>query len=229
MNEKMTAVITGGSSGIGEATAKALTTEGYQVISADIATQPSSAVDHVPCDITSAKDIDKLYRHVKEKYGIPDLLVSNAGQGIHEKLAEGDPEKWKRAIDINLMGTLRFIRAFLPEMLRRKQGDIVFMSSISGRQPYEYGGIYSATKAAINMISDTLRLETKGLLRVINIAPGVVDTPFFKNMVGSDHSVDDIGLGNLTPKQVADTIIHMLNLPKSANIPNITITPTKQI
>ena len=229
MIEKMTAVITGGSSGIGEATAKALIANGYQVINADITAEPSSTVDHVPCDITSAKDIDKLYGHVKEKYGIPDVLVSNAGQGIHEKLAEGDPDKWQKTIDINLMGTLRFIRAFLPEMLGRKRGDIVFMSSISGRQPYEYGGIYSATKAAINMISDTLRLETQGLLRIINIAPGVVDTKFFKNMVSSNHTIDDIGLGSLSPEQVAEMVIRILKLPESVNIPDITITPTKQV
>lgn len=225
----MTAVITGGNSGIGLAIVKELTTNRYNVISADInATEKIAGADFTLCDITSAKDIDSLYTYVKEKYGVPDLLVSNAGQGIHEKLSEGDPEKWQRTIDINLVGALRFIRAFLPEMIEREQGDIVFVSSISGKQAYEYGGIYSATKAAINMISETLRLETKDMLRIINIAPGVVDTSFFKNMVSSNHTVDDIGMGSLSAKQVADMTMHILKLPKSVNIPEVTITPSSQ-
>lgn len=230
MHDKKTAVITGGSSGIGKAIAHDLSVNDYNVINADINLETGfQGADNIKCDVTSPEDIDRLYSHVKDKYGAPDVLISNAGQGIHEKLAEGDPEKWKTTIDVNLIGALRFIRAFLPDMLKRKQGDIVFISSISGKQAYEYGGIYSASKAALNMVSDTLRLETAGLLRVINISPGVVDTSFFNNMISSNHTVDDIGLGSLSPEQVADMVIHILNLPKSVNIPDIIMTPSKQV
>lgn len=229
MTEKKIAVITGGSSGIGRATGETLAKLNYQVINADIHPQdPAIAADHVFCDVTLAQDIDRLFHHVQKHYGVPDVLVSNAGQGIHEKLAEGDPEKWAKAIDINLMGALRFIRAFVPGMLERKSGNVVFISSTAGRQAYAYGGIYSASKTALNMVAKTLQLEVAGDLRVCLISPGVVDTAFFKNMVSSSHSVSDIGWGSLSAQQVAELIAMVIHLPPSVNLPELTVTPIKQ-
>lgn len=229
MIKKKIAVITGGSSGIGKAICESLVKQNYAVINADI-TPPEQAhpADHLLCDVTKAEDIDQLYSKVHSLYGIPDVLISNAGQGIHQKIAEGDPDKWAKVIDINLMGALRFVRAFLPEMLQGQSGTIFFISSTAGIQTYEYGGIYAASKVALNVIAKTLRLEVAGALRICQISPGVVDTGFFKKMIGSSHSVEDIGWGSLSPQQIAEIIEVVLNLPTSVNLPEITITPTHQ-
>ncbi len=229
MNRKKIAVITGGSSGIGKAIGERLLQQDYEVISADIqSTDGSSPVHHLRCDVTNASDIDNLYNFVLDRYGIPDVLISNAGQGIHEKITEGDPQKWAKVIDINLMGALRFVRAFLPDMLKNSQGSIFFTSSTAAKQPYEYGGIYAASKAALNMVAKTLQLEVAGTLRVCLISPGVVDTQFFQNMVSGHHTATDIGWGSVSPEHIAVTISHILLLPHHVNLPEITITPTPQ-
>lgn len=229
MGTKKIVVITGGSSGIGKAIVEKLGQQNYIVINADIcAPDAGDKVYYVPCDITKGSDIDHLYRLVLDNYGIPDILISNAGQGIHEKITEGDPQKWAKVIDINLMGALRFVRAFLPVMLKEETGTVLFISSTAAKQPYAYGGIYSASKAALNMVAKTLQLEVASKLRVGLISPGVVDTPFFKNMISGHHTVTDIGWGSVSPQQIAEIISHTLLLPPSVNLPEITVTPTAQ-
>src|SRR5690606_34103820 len=219
----------GGSSGIGKAISANLLKKGYSVINADIKIPDNNnGEDFISCDITKAKDIANLYSHVLSQYGIPAVLVSNAGQGIHEKIAEGDPEKWARIIDINLMGSLRLLRSFLPDMLRVRGGTVIFISSTAVKQAYPYGGIYAASKTALNVIARTLQLEVEDALRVSVISPGVVDTAFFKNMVSSGHTVEDIGWGSLSAQHVADLISTILNLPPSVKLPEVTISPIKQ-
>jgi NADP-dependent 3-hydroxy acid dehydrogenase YdfG len=229
MDKKKIAVITGGSSGIGKAIAEMLAKQNYKVINADLRPDEGDSPAHyVQCDVTKASDIEGLYEFVRSQHGVPDVLVSNAGQGIHEKITEGDPEKWARIIEINLVGALRFVRAFLPDMLQNPQGSIFFISSTAAKQSYPYGGIYSASKAALNMVAKTLQLEVEGKLKVSVVAPGVVDTAFFKNMVSGHHTIADIGWGSVSPEQIAELIRQALLLPPSVNQPEITITPTAQ-
>src|SRR5690606_6703376 len=219
----------GGSSGIGKAISANLLKKGYSVINADIKIPDNNnGEDFISCDITKAKDIANLYSHVLSRYGIPDVLISNAGQGIHEKIAEGDPEKWARVIDINLMGSLRFVRAFLPEMIQNQSSTLFFISSTAVNQPYSYGGVYAATKVALNMLAKTIQLEVGDALRVSIISPGVVNTDFFRNMISSSHTVEDIGWGSLSAQQVAEIISFILNFPPSVNLPEITVCPIKQ-
>jgi NADP-dependent 3-hydroxy acid dehydrogenase YdfG len=226
MSQK-TVIVTGGSSGIGKAIVKAFTAENFNVINADIVSGEEG--DFFECDISQGDSIDSLYRYVKQKYGVPDVLISNAGQGIHEKLSEGDPEKWKRVMEVNFLGALRFVRAFVPEMIQKKQGDIVFVSSTAGRNAYEYGGVYAASKAALNMAAKTLQLELKDDIRVQVVSPGIVDTPFFQHMIGSNHTVEDIGLGSVSPKQVAEVVWYMVNLPSNTNLSEVIIKPNQQV
>ena len=229
MDKKQIAVITGGSSGIGKALVEKLAKQNYEVVNADIRRgEGSTATHYLECDVTKAPDIARLYDFVTRQIGTPDVLISNAGQGIHEKITEGDPEKWARIIDINLIGALRFVRSFVPDMLQKSQGSIIFISSTAAKQPYPYGGIYSASKAALNMAAKTLQLEVEGKLRVGLVAPGVVDTAFFKNMVSGHHTVADIGWGSVSPEQIADIISHALLLPPTVSLQEITITPTAQ-
>lgn len=223
------AVITGGSSGIGKAIADKLLQQGYIVVNADLnPPKEKSTARYVRCDVTQAPDIEQLYREVVTHYGIPDVLISNAGQGIHEKIIEGDPEKWAKVIDVNLMGALRFVRAFIQDMLEKPTGTVFFISSIAAKQAYEYGGIYAASKAALNMVAKTLQIEAADKLRICLVSPGVVDTSFFKNMISGHHTVTDIGWGSVSAQQVAEIICRVLLLPASVNLPEITIAPTIQ-
>lgn len=229
MQKKKIAVVTGGSSGIGKAICETLDKKEYTVINADIRSPEGvSSGEYVSCDVTSAKDVDHLYDYVLSTFGIPEVLISNAGQGIHEKITEGDPQKWAGVVDVNLMGALRFVRAFVPNMMEQQKGTIVFVSSTAAKQAYAYGGIYSATKAALNMVAKTLQLEVEGTLKVGLVSPGVVDTPFFKNMISGFHTVEDIGWGSLSAQQIADVICYILDLPPSVNLPEIFITPANQ-
>lgn len=224
------ALVSGGHSGIGLAIAKNLQKSGVLTAVADIAPAPESAANlfSFSCDITQAAAIDQLYQDVNQSMGTPDILISNAGQGLHEKLTEGDPEKWKKIIELNLLGALRLIRAFVPGMLAAGAGDVVFLSSVSAGQAYPYGGIYAATKSALETVAETLRLETLPAVRVITVAPGVTDTNFFKNTISGFHSAEDIGYGALTPETVADAVLFALAQPREVSVNHITLRPSLQ-
>jgi NADP-dependent 3-hydroxy acid dehydrogenase YdfG len=203
---------------------------GVMTAIADISPAPDlpASVFSFPCDITRAQDIDALYAHVMRTMGGADILISNAGQGIHEKLTEGDPEKWSKVIALNLLGALRLVRAFVPGMLTAGQGDVVFISSVAAGKAYPYGGIYAATKAALETVAETLRLEVLPTVRVTTIAPGVTDTAFFQNTVSGSRSAQDIGYGALDPDQVAQTVLYALGQPREVSVNQLTIRPTLQ-
>ena len=224
------ALVSGGHSGIGLAIAKKLQALGVHTAVADIAPANNTTANifSFTCDITQATAIDQLYHNVKEAIGTADILISNAGQGIHEKLTEGDPEKWKKVIELNLLGALRLVRAFVPGMLAAGGGDVVFISSVSAGQAYPYGGIYAATKSALETVAETLRLETLPTVRVITIAPGVTDTNFFKNTVSGFHTAADIGFGALSPETVADAVIFALSQPRDVSVNHLTLRPSLQ-
>jgi NADP-dependent 3-hydroxy acid dehydrogenase YdfG len=197
------AVITGGSSGIGEAIAQTLVKADMTIINADKNPPSDYSIPYIPCDITNPAQIDRLYHRVIHEYGIPDLLISNAGVNIHEKIAEGDPEKWNSLFAVNVLGALRFIRAFLPAMLDKGKGHIIFISSVASYACYPYGGIYSASKAAINALAETLRLEVQPAIKVSVVCPGSVDTPFFKNTLNGPRDVTEIPWKPLSPQDIA--------------------------
>lgn len=180
------------------------------------------------CDVTTAPAVDALYEKVHKKLGTPSILICSAGRGIHEKLTEGDPEKWQQVVNTNLMGTLRMIRAFVPGMLETGEGDVVLISSVSAGQSYEYGGIYAATKSALEVIAETLRLEVMPKVRVTVVAPGVTDTAFFKNTISGSHTAEDIGYGALSAEAVADAVMYALEQPHYVSVNHVTIRPTTQ-
>jgi NADP-dependent 3-hydroxy acid dehydrogenase YdfG len=224
------ALVTGGSSGIGLATAELFSSHKIRVVSADLnkPEKPSDGILHFTIDITKAEDINRLYKNVVEQLGHPDILICNAGRGIHEKLSEGDPEKWAEIIQVNLMGALRIIRAFIPDMIKNGSGDVVFISSVSAKRPYEWGGVYSATKIAMEAIAESLRLEVQPQVRVTTIAPGLVDTNFFKNRMSGNQHPEDFGWGALNALEIADAIVYAISRPKGVALNKIIIRPSAQ-
>lgn len=222
------ALITGGSSGIGKAIAEKLSGEGIKVITADVAEDREKAeqIEFKNCDVSKGEQVADLYSWTTKNFGHPNILILNAGMGITEKLTEGDPEKWKKILEINIMGALRCIRAFTPNMLAQKNGHVVFISSVSANQPHPYGGIYAASKTALEVIADTLRLETLPHIKVTVIAPGIVDTNFFKTQGSS--SVEEMGMGALAPEEIAEDVWYALNKKKASSINKIITRPVLQ-
>jgi NADP-dependent 3-hydroxy acid dehydrogenase YdfG len=168
------------------------------------------------------------YESVREAGHLPDILVCNAGQGIQEKLAEGDPEKWQFILNLNIMGALRLVRAFVPAMLSAGSGDVVFISSVAAGQAFAYGGVYAASKAALETLAETLRIETLPHIRVTTIAPGVTHTSFFHNTVSGHQSVESIGYGALAAEEVADAVVYALSRPPGVGVNHLTIRPRAQ-
>ncbi|ALI98287.1 SDR family oxidoreductase [Rufibacter tibetensis] len=223
------AVVSGGASGIGKAIAEQLAAAGKKVIIADVTTpQEESEAEYFPCNVTNPEDIAALFAHISQNYGKPDILVCCAGQGIQEKLTEGDPAKWQQVLDLNIMGTLRLIRAFTPGMLEQGSGDVVIISSVAAGQAFAYGGVYAASKSALNVIAETLRLETLPTIRVITIAPGVTDTNFFENTISGYNTVESIGYGALSAADVAETVLFALQQPRHVSLNHLTVRPTPQ-
>lgn len=226
-------MVSGGALGIGRAVAQGLCAEGAFISIADLPSAPSPALPAdaatvYKCDITRAGDVAAFYRGIQGAGKLPDILVLNAGRGIQEKLSEGDPEKWQAVLDLNLMGPLRLIRAFLPDMLAAGTGDVVFISSVAAGQAYPYGGIYAASKAALNTVAETLRIETLSQIRVTVISPGVTQTSFFENTVSGHQTVESIGFGALAAEEVADAVLYALSRPPEVGINHLTIRPRAQ-
>lgn len=227
--KKRKAIVSGGSSGIGKAIAEAMATEGAEVAIADINSLESSDFRHhfFKCDVSSGKDIDSLFSSVTGAIGDPDIIVCNAGTGVLEKLSEGDPEKWQKIINTNLMGTLRLLRAFLPGM-KVKGGDVVFISSVSAFKATPYNGVYGATKVGIDMIAETLRLEELPKVRVLTIYPGVVDTRFAYNSLSESPTPEDLGYGCIPPEEIGKAVVNAITSPTNISYNQIVIRPTLQ-
>jgi NADP-dependent 3-hydroxy acid dehydrogenase YdfG len=225
------AIITGGASGIGLGIAEKLSAKGMKVVIADINAPRSTVLNSsfFHTDIANSHDIDLLYKEVEQNDLLPDVLVCCAGIGIMEKLSEGDPDKWQKVIETNLLGNLRFIRAFAHCLESKGKGDVVIISSVSGDSAYAYGGVYCASKAGLNMIAETLRLELQPKVRVTNIAPGVVDTDFFQNSLSGSTNVPEIGWGALKPSDIAEALYFAISRPQGVVVNNIILRPVAQV
>ena len=222
------ALVTGGSRGIGRAIAEKLNNEGLKVVIADLTTPelPHNKLIFRLCDISKADEVDALFDWLHKNDLLPQILILNAGIGIHEKLTEGDPEKWQRVFQVNVMGALRCIRAFVPPM--QQSGQVIFISSVAANKIYSYGGIYSSSKAALEVIAETLRIEEMPKIKVSVIAAGVTDTSFFEHQLSGQHSVSDIGMGSLSPQDIADDVWYTISKSGSAAIHKIITRPNSQ-
>ena len=237
MNQKI-AVVTGASSGIGAATAIELSRNGYTVFAAARRTEKLAALanEHPnivasQLDITDQTSVDAFVESLNGK----DIavLVNNAGGAFDAISVENsDPEIWTKTFEVNVVGTVRMVKACLPSL--KHGGHIVIVTSTAGYAAYENGGSYVAAKAAEVSLARTLRLELNGLpIRITEIAPGMVKTEeFAKVRLGGDAAkAEKVYEGvayPLSAEDIAESIRWSVMLPAHVNIDSLVIRPVAQ-
>ena len=223
------AIVSGGSSGIGRAIVQAIRAEGGTAIYADrVPPANSDVAGFHQCDLTKPDEVSYFHEECKQSFGVPDILVLNAGRGISQRLDEGDIAQWEYIFQLNVFSALRLLHLFLPEMKKNGFADVVFISSVSSFHPYQTGAVYSATKAALDNISEVLRLENMPGIRVTTIAPGVVRSDFFRNNIDGTSDVDSLEMGFIEPEEIADAVIYAITRRKDIALNHIVIRPTQQ-
>lgn len=234
-----TALVTGASSGIGEATARRLAEDGFFVYCSARRVDRLKALEAeiggkaIACDITHDADVETL----AESIGSPlDLLVNNAGGAFGVGSVEhSDVEDWRRMYELNVLGTLRVTRNLLPALLASGDGAIVNVGSTAGHEVYEQGGGYVASKHVLATLTQEIRRDLLGKpIRVTEIAPGMVKTEEFSlNRYGGDHQrAEKVYAGvdsPLTAEDVADCISWIASRPSSVNVDLMVVRPRAQV
>ena len=231
-------VVTGASSGIGEATARLLAKRGWNVVAVARRRERLEALsgeigcEYWTADLTDQVQVEEMAVHVLEG-GPIDALVNNAGGAIGvDRVADADPSKWSAMFERNVLTALHCTRAFLPSM-RERGGDLVFLTSTAAHDTYPGGGGYVAAKHAERIIANTLRQELVGEpVRVIEIAPGMVRTEEFSlNRLGSQEAADRVYEGVAEPlvaEDIAEAIVWTLERPRHVNIDSMIVRPVAQ-
>ncbi len=239
-----TAIVTGASSGIGEALSVALAAEGVRVT---LAARRVSRLEDIyaritdnggealicPTDVTSIGETRRMAELTLRTFGRIDILVNNAGVMLLSFIEKLNVEEWLRMVDINIKGVLLCTAAALPSMLENERGDIVNISSIAGSNVSPSSTVYSATKAAVDAFSEGLRqeLSPKSCIRIINVRPGAVTTELSEHITDPDvfkmwekHPLTQF----LSAEDVAYSIIHALDQPPHVSTNVLTVRPTRQ-
>jgi len=232
-----TAVVTGASSGIGAASARALAGDGFHVVCAARRRDRIEALAEeiggraVVCDVTDATSVAQLAASLESV----DVLLNNAGGATDQaSVEEADVAKWARMFDLNALGTVRVTQALLPALRADGGGLVINLGSTAGRVAYEGGGGYVAAKHAVRVITETLRLELVAEpLRFTEIAPGMVKTEEFTlTRVGGDRErYDSVYQGVAEPlvaEDIAEAVRWVASLPAHVNIDEIVVRPRAQ-
>jgi NADP-dependent 3-hydroxy acid dehydrogenase YdfG len=234
-----TAVVTGASSGIGEATVRRLVREGCNVVLAArredrlkaLAADLGEGALAAPTDVRDPAACAALVARAVERFGSLEILVNNAGIGLYGSLADGDPEDWRKMFEVNVLGVLYTTRAAVRQMLRQGAGDVVFISSLAGRRvPRADGTVYAATKHALSAVAEGLRMDVhdKGI-RVINVEPGLVRTEFpTSSYPSAEEYYAEKEYSPLEAADVAAAVVYAVNQPSRVSVNEILVRPTEQ-
>jgi len=232
-----TAVVTGASSGIGAASARALAADGFHVVCAARRKDRIEALAEeiggraVVCDVTDQGSVDALAAAVESV----DVLLNNAGGAFDQaSVEEADVEDWARMFDLNVLGVVRVTQALLPALRADGGGLVINLGSTAGRVAYEGGGGYTAAKHGVKVLTQTLRLELVAEpLRFTEIAPGMVKTEEFtlNRFQGDQERYDQVYAGvpePLTAEDIAETVRWVASLPAHVNIDELVVRPRAQ-
>lgn len=238
-------VITGASSGIGEATAKLLAKKGHRLVLGarrekkleeitDSINSDGGQSIYAPVDVTDLKSVQSLGDLALKQYGRIDVWMNNAGLMPHSELIKGRVDDWNRMIDVNLRGVLYGINSALPTMRKQKAGQFINIASVAAHSVHPGGGVYSATKAGVWMISEALRQEEAAAgsnVRVTVVSPGAIATELVNHVTDPDQKkamnayYDQFAS---SPQRVASAILSAVDLPADTAINEIVLRPTRQ-
>ena len=232
---KGVALVTGASSGIGEATVRALAAAGFEVVAAARRLERCEQVAHdvggraLRLDVADPDSVAQLAEALPEV----SVLVNNAGGALGlEPVAEADEENWRQMYETNVLGVMRVTKALLPALERSGDGHVVVIGSVAGVEVYPGGAGYTAAKHAANAVARTLRLELLGKpIRVSEVAPGMVETEFSLTRFGGDEAKASKVYEGTTPlsaEDVADAIAYVVTRPSHVDVDYLSIKPTTQ-
>lgn len=241
---KKTALITGATSGIGEACARKFAEGGYDLILtarreeklAEIKAQleaEGTKVLTLVFDVRDAEAAKQAIASLEPEWQTIDVLINNAGLALGlEKEYEGDPEDWNTMIDTNIKGLLTMTRLIVPAMVERNEGHVINIGSVAGDAAYAGGNVYCATKAAVKTITDGLRIDVaESAVRVTNVKPGLVETNFSNVRFHGDNArAENVykGIVPLTGADIADVAFYAASAPKHVQIAEVLVLATHQ-
>ena len=238
-----TILITGATSGIGLATAKKLANEKNQLIlcgrrqhkldqiSKELS--KSTKVLSLCFNVSDKNEVNKLLEGLPKEFNSVDVLINNAGNahGL-DTIQDGSLDDWDNMFDSNVKGLLYVSRVVMPKMIKKQNGHIINIGSLAGREVYEKGNIYCATKHAVNAISKAMRIDlNKTGIKVSEINPGLVETDFSNvRFKGDSERAEKVyqGYKPLEAKDIADIIEFVINRPSHVNIADILVLPKAQ-
>ncbi|MDR1658665.1 MAG: SDR family oxidoreductase [Deltaproteobacteria bacterium] len=240
-----TVIITGASSGIGEATAKLLANKGANVVLGSrredrlkiltdwLSSSGRQAVYHVT-DVTKPADSLELVKLALTEYGKVDAIFLNAGIMPNGPLSKLLIDEWEQMVDVNLKGVINGVAAVLPEFIRQKSGHVIATSSVAGIKVYSGGGVYCATKWAVRALMEALRIESaeEGTnIRTATIYPAAINTELL-NTISDQNTAANFKVlyekYGISPESVANIVAFALDQPEDINISEFTVGPTTQ-
>lgn len=243
--ENKVVVITGASSGIGEATAKLLAKNGAKVvlgarrenrlqeISQDIKDAGGQATYRVT-DVTNPEDLKALVTLAKKEYGAIDVIYNNAGIMPTSPISALKTDEWNMMIDVNLKGVLNGVAAVMPDFTTQKHGQIITTSSVAGIKSFIGSGVYGATKFAVRNLMEVIRMESakeQTNIRTATIYPAAINTELLQHITdenskeGMDKLYKSVGI---TPDAIARVVNFAIDQPEDVNVNEFTVYPTKQ-
>lgn len=242
---KKIALITGVTSGIGNASAHKLAQNNYNLIitgrrrellenlKKELGIKYKCDVLALNFDVRDQKMVDKMIASIPEPWRKIDVLINNAGlaAGLNP-VQSGDIQDWEQMIDTNVKGLLYITRSVAPLMIENGSGHIINISSIAGKEVYENGNVYCATKHAVDALTKGMRIDLlKHNIKVTSISPGMVDTEFSLVRFKGDKAKADKVYEGLTPlfaEDIAEAILFVVTRPPHVNINDMLIMPTAQ-
>lgn len=242
---KKIALITGATAGIGKATAEILGIHNYHLIlcgrrkerleevKKEIRKISEVEIITLQLDVRKRKEVEKAINDLPANWKNIDVLVNNAGLAVGlDHIDKGEVDDWERMIDTNIKGLLYVTRAVSPYMVDNNRGHIINIASVAGKEAYENGNVYCATKHAVDALSRAMRIDLlENRIKVTNIAPGLVDTEFSNvRFKGDKKRADNVytGLTPLYAEDVAEAILFAVTRPAHVNINDLLIMPTDQ-
>lgn len=242
--ERKVALITGATSGIGEACARKFANGGYDLVITGRNVDRLKAVEQqarqlgadvlaLEFDVRDRKAAAAAVESLKGKWAVIDVLINNAGLALGlDKEYEGDLDDWETMVDTNVKGLLTMTRLIVPGMVERNKGHVINIGSVAGDAAYAGGSVYCATKAAVKAITDGLRIDVAHTaVRVTNVKPGLVETNFsVVRFHGDKQRADNVykGIKPLTGDDIADVAFYAASAPEHVQVAEVLVLATHQ-